>query len=214
MKSSLRSITRRLKWLPSVACSAFLIAGSIRAAGAAEITDLLSLGGEQTVPQFISNGYVTGQFEPIGNPLPYVHAFLYKNGVFQDINPSFSRQSWGVGVNASGVVCGVYEDTLTSYSHAFIYDHGNFITLPAASAHGINDLGQVVGVRYVRINRNGPVMRRAFVYRDGEVIELNTYLPANSGWELEDGDSIDEQGRVIGWGMLNGFARQFMLTLP
>jgi hypothetical protein len=54
--------------------------------------------------------------------------------------------------------------------------------------------------------------RRAFLYRNGSAVDLNTWLPANSGWELWRAFSIDDQGVILGLGRFNGTPRGFLLT--
>lgn len=210
----IQSLHRSLNTLLTLTCTGFLVAGSIKTADCSVI-DLYSLGGEESVAEFALNGLVVGEFQPVGEH--YAHAFLYKDGVFKDINAAISRQSWANGVNSSGTVCGTYEDAETTRTHAFIYENGNFITLPdsigGTGAAAINDLGQVVGVTHASLTRWGFPFQRAFIYTDGAMHDLNDYLPPNSGWELQDAQTIDNQGNITGFGKLNGFNGQFMLSI-
>ncbi len=52
----------------------------------------------------------------------------------------------------------------------------------------------------------------AFVYQNGQMIDLNTWLPANSGWHLDEAWSINDAGVIVGVGSYNGLEEGFMLT--
>jgi len=59
-----------------------------------------------------------------------------------------------------------------------------------------------------------PVLRRTlFVWsaRSG-MLDLNTLIPANSGWELEGAVAVNVGGQIIGAGMINGQQHEFLLT--
>ena len=73
-----------------------------------------------------------------------------------------------------------------------------------SEAFGINDVGQVVG-------ESGG---RAFVYDDGAMRDLNTLLPADSGWVLRSAQDVNNLGQIVGWGTApDGIGpRAFLLT--
>lgn len=54
---------------------------------------------------------------------------------------------------------------------------------------------------------------RAVVWRGGVATDLNTQIPAASGWQLREAVDIDDTGRVIGRGTLDGESRFFLLEL-
>ena len=49
-------------------------------------------------------------------------------------------------------------------------------------AYGVNDSGEIVGYSWLA---NGG--QSAFLYDDGTMLDLNSLLPSNSGWDLLDG---------------------------
>lgn len=51
-----------------------------------------------------------------------------------------------------------------------------------------------------------------FLYRDGTMVDLNTLLPAGSGWVLTRAISINDLGEIIGTGTFNGSPSGFKLT--
>lgn len=84
-------------------------------------------------------------------------------------------------------------------------------TLPAtlgdnSFAYDVNDLGLVVG------SCGG---RRWACLWDPliGVIDLNTLLPENSGWELFEAWRINDAGEIAGTGLLNGQVRAYVLNL-
>ncbi len=76
--------------------------------------------------------------------------------------------------------------------------------LPGASqsiAHGINNLGQIVGA-------SGG---KAVLWQQGKILDLNTVLPENSGWTLQEATAINNHGWIIGNGNFHGQVKAFLL---
>ena len=80
---------------------------------------------------------------------------------------------------------------------------GDVFTIPAS----INDAGTIVG--YGSDDVNGS---HALLWDDGQVYNLNTLIPADSGWTLEAAYSIDTVGDIVGIGELDGQLQGFELT--
>jgi probable HAF family extracellular repeat protein len=82
---------------------------------------------------------------------------------------------------------------------------GAFVTgIPCC--HTINDEGQVVGFS---VGASGP---HAFLWGHGDMTDLNTLIPADSGWVLQFADSINDRGEVVGFGVNpNGETHGFLL---
>ena len=55
-------------------------------------------------------------------------------------------------------------------------------------------------------------LSRAFIYQNGTMTDLNTLIPANSGWVLEAATGINDLGQIVGYGSLNGVTTAFALT--
>ena len=47
---------------------------------------------------------------------------------------------------------------------------------------------------------------------NGQVVDLNTMIPANSGWQLTIAIAINDRGQIIGEGTSNNIPRSFLLT--
>lgn len=79
-------------------------------------------------------------------------------------------------------------------------------------AKGINDAGDVVGVGAYNVG-NAPV--HAFLYRDSTgLVDMNTKIPAGSGWELYTASAINNRGQIVGTGSKGGFRLTPVWTLP
>ena len=82
---------------------------------------------------------------------------------------------------------------------------GAFATF-APCCKTINDRGEIVGVA---IDATGP---RALVWQGNVPVDLNTLIPANSGWYLQFTASINNAGEIAGQGTINGEVHAFLLT--
>jgi probable HAF family extracellular repeat protein len=127
---------------------------------------------------------------------------------------------WGIdgwAVNEHGQIAG-YTYPAGGPEHAFLYtpDTGlmDLGTLPGGAwsqAYGLNGSGWVTGR-----SRTGPdgSLLHAFIYRDGVMLDLNSLIDpiADAGWLLWSGQDITDDGRIVGWGILDGQHSAFVLT--
>jgi probable HAF family extracellular repeat protein len=81
---------------------------------------------------------------------------------------------------------------------------GNFFSF---SANSINDSTLVVGA-----SRSNNSKSYASLWEDGELFDLNTLIPADSGWELVSASKINNKNQIVGTGKINGESRGFLLT--
>jgi probable HAF family extracellular repeat protein len=73
----------------------------------------------------------------------------------------------------------------------------------------INESGEMVGT-----SNTASSTRAAFWSADGTtVVDLNSYLTAGSGWTLLAASDINNGGQVVGFGVLDGVPRGFVLDL-
>jgi probable HAF family extracellular repeat protein len=56
------------------------------------------------------------------------------------------------------------------------------------------------------------VRNRAFLWEDGQMHDLNRFIPSGSGWILIQAHSINDAGQIVGWGTLDGEEHAFLLT--
>jgi probable HAF family extracellular repeat protein len=176
--------------------------------------DLGTLSGYPTSANAISQGgqIVGASVAPDGRQ----HAFVMGNGGMNDLGllPN-ANESIATDVSDDGVIVG-YSDVVfpgVVRPHAFRYgvfgmedlDPGNTkrTTYAYAVSHGG---GTVVG----KID-NGS-LGLAFRWTDERKVEdLNTLIPAGSGWGLLSANDINDAGWIVGDGLLNGRTRGFML---
>ena len=101
---------------------------------------------------------------------------------------------------------GCQHAVLWSKTKGSILDLG---VLPGANfsiAHGINNIGQVVGA-------SDYISWHAFVWSPSTgMLDLNNLIPANSGWLLQVANAINDQGQIVGYGTVNGQIDAFLLT--
>ncbi len=157
------------------------------------------------------------------------HAFLYVNGRMTDISPWGSSESYARDINGLGQVVGEFLTPDGKAFHAFLYSEGVFIDLgspdsPETVAFAINDQGQVVGTTWVpyqdvcidpNTGQQVPCIKykeHAFLYENGEITDLNSLIPSDSAWELSWAFDVNNKGQIVGYGLLNGKFRAFLLS--
>jgi probable HAF family extracellular repeat protein len=174
--------------------------------GHIEFTGTLS-GGAWTEPTAISNtGYVAGFGSTYVRDGPYDthHAFLYKDGILQDLGSLGGYHSAATAINNAGEVVGWSErSTDDATRHPFLFVHGNMIDLGAlfgpsgeGHAYGINNSGTVVGDSQLALDS---FATHAFIYERNRMTDLNTMVDAANGWELVSARAINDKGEILAW---------------
>ena len=167
------------------------------------ITDVGTLGGYNSVPNWITNtGDVigvsdTGQFDNFGNSIQ--HAFRWSKGVMQDLGTAGDVNSIAVGGNDEGASVGW---NWYNINHALMWykdsvaDLGTLIGPGGASeALQINDAGQIAGVSYAA---DGTF--HAVLWNQGMIHDLGTYGVPNTN---SVAFGINDRGQVVGVAQLN-----------
>jgi probable HAF family extracellular repeat protein len=147
------------------------------------------------------------------------HAFFYDHGI---MTPAGDLDGYAVGetmaLNDAGEVVGtVFNYNAQPYAwHAYVWRGGITTDLGVLQqgatwnvANAINNLGAIVGLAMFI---DGDVSSHAFLYKDGHLQDLNSLIPAQSGWVLTNATSINDAGRIVGSGTLNGQDHTFLLT--
>lgn len=172
-------------------------------ARARRMRDLGSLGGSCGMATAINNrGQVVG-----GSNLPddsTVHAFLWtpKDGM-RDIGtlPGGSYSHAGF-INDAGEIAGFSTAGPDANGHvkrrAFLWSNGVMRDLgtidgESSDAAGLNNLGQVVGGTFVPGGRD---IRGWVAARGGQAVDLNTLIPANSGYFIVTAMDINDAGEI------------------
>jgi probable HAF family extracellular repeat protein len=178
--------------------------------------DLGTLGGYYSFAYGINNSsQVVGNAQTGGNGF---HAFLYDataTPAMQDLGTLGGSYSYAFGINDSSQVVGYSYLAGNSVIHAFLYDATatpamqDLGTFGGSFSHalGINASGQVVGDAYTADN-----IPRAFVYDGTAMLDLNGQIPPASGWNLHTAQAINDNGQIVGWGLINARIHAFLLT--
>ncbi len=170
--------------------------------GVMEDIDTIGPDHEQSEAWVINNrGMIVGSERDGG-------VFLHSDGVMRRLNiigNAFDMNdrgefvgfgSWGFGLQG-----------------AFLYRDGEFTALGDLSDSGhttpraINESSQVVGqsdIGYVERPWGYCRIGHAFLYDKGVMTDLNTLIPANSGWELMYATDINNRGQIVGYGIRDG----------
>jgi probable HAF family extracellular repeat protein len=162
------------------------------------------------------------------------HAFLWTPGGTNGVpgNPQMQdlgtlkgfTSSAAIALNDTGQAVGEATDS-SGRQEAFYWDGAamqDLGTLGAnyAIAYGINNA--VPGVHPVQVvgqSRLANGENRPFLWQDlnqnglsdpGEMQDLNTLLPVNSGWVLIDAYGINDNQQIVGFGLHDGLARGFV----
>lgn len=193
-------------WLANVAGLLFLIS-AIPERTAAQvsytITDLGTLGGNNSIPFWITNtGEVvgvseTGQFDASGNPIN--HAFRWAGGPLEDLKTLGGNNSFATGANAEGQAAGIADVSGGLTSHAFLWHAGSITDLGALNgpngfsfASLVNDAGQVVGGS---TTADGGF--DAVVWNRGVLEDLGT-LPCPTGGCASQANGVNNHGQIVG----------------
>ena len=161
-------------------------------------------------PACINNkGIIVGSIE-VKSDAPNVpsHACEWQNGEIIDLGTLPDQptdMSVANSINDKGQVVG------SSNWRAFLWQNGVMTNLDVAvqgsDASAINNSGQVVG--YVKVADDS---RHAYLWQNGQKIDLNSLLPPGSDWELQEAHGINNEGQIVGEGNHNAKLRAFLMT--
>ncbi|MCL2639470.1 MAG: PEP-CTERM sorting domain-containing protein [Phycisphaerales bacterium] len=182
--------------------------------------DLGTLGGTWSVGRAINaSGQVVGESSFTNEFI--THAFLYASDVITDLGTFGGPWSCANAINDAGQITG-YADLTNGPSHAFLYDNGAMIDLGELGGGysvglAINNLGQVVGWSNLTPLEEYDLApdiydMRAFLYTDGQMIDLNSLIDPASGWILQTAFGINDAGQIVGNGLFDGQYHAFLLT--
>ncbi|MEQ1638464.1 MAG: hypothetical protein ABL903_17470 [Methylococcales bacterium] len=158
----------------------------------------------------------SGAFQKEADGAGSITTVLWLSGTSIQFNPRrFFDHTIGEKVNALGQVVTLYYGMQPGFSgevtHLLSTNGSSFEAIPVPVGWGlhnntidINNKGQVVG----STNSTGPfypAFNLTYIYQDGIATDLNTLIPANSGWKLSSAYTINEAGQILVAGNL-GYA--------
>ena len=153
---------------------------------------------------------------PLGQPRP----FLWANGTLRmlEVLPG-EAHGLAVDINDHGVVAGTSigasQPGFADYE-AVVWVNGVVHALPMpagvvwSTSHAINNRNEVVG----EAARHPNGLEQPFLWSQGEVVfleDLNLTAPVE-GWTFRQARDISDSGLIVGWGLLDGQMRGFVLT--
>ncbi|MGH2532203.1 MAG: alpha/beta fold hydrolase [Thermomicrobiales bacterium] len=175
------------------------------------MVDLGTLGGPTAAAAAINDaGQIAGSSDTADGTR---HVFLWQDGEMIDLGTLGGDQASVTDINDAGQVVG-RSLAANGEEHAFLWSDDEMTdlgTLDAESseAWSINEDGVVVG-SFGHEESDG----LAFRWRDGAMTDLHDELPDDAGWELRKARDIGNDGLIVGYGLFEGEAHGFLLTLP
>lgn len=168
--------------------------------------DLGTLGGAWADAQGINTtGQIVGGADIADGTR---HPFLYQDGRMTDLG---TLGDYGVGscINDAGQVVGWYFPGERSFllSGGAMGDIGT-LGGSLSRAVAMNNAGHVVGWSTLS---PGSDARHAFLYRNGTMHDLNALIPPDSGWVLFEAHDINDAGRIVGTGVIDGQIHAFLM---
>lgn len=148
-------------------------------------------------------------------------AYVLQGGVATDLGQLGGSIQWAeaTAISNFGYIVG-WATVVNGDTHAFLRtphgpnsSSGNMVDLGTfggnySAANGVNDRGQVVGVA-----KNQFDQQRAFLYSNGEMVELNT-LVDNTEWTIEIPYAINNKGQIVALGHRTGQNSSGLLLTP
>ena len=173
----------------NAAADPFLYSGGV-------MTDLGSPNGSNSTATGINaSGQIVGDTSSSG--------FLYSGGVMTSLGTLGGDNSLPTGINDAGQIVGSSATADDPAGDAFLYSGGVMTDLGTlggdnSGAYAINASGEVVGTSAT----TGDAAFDAFLYTTSSgMIDLNSLLPAGSGWSLQVATAINDSGLVVGFGI-------------
>ncbi|MFT3684270.1 MAG: GC-type dockerin domain-anchored protein [Phycisphaerales bacterium] len=179
------------------------------------MTPLPELGGFSSVARGVSrNGLIVGECDLPSN---FGKPCLWTDGgtVVHDLQIETSSFGEALGVNDAQEVVGYSYTTTGTVAFYWSQASGELNLGGLGNAHSIarsiNNRGEVVGQSYIA---GTSAVQHAFVWRRGDAVmtDLNTLVVNRTGWILWDAEDINDQGQIVGGGVLNGQPHAFLLT--
>ncbi len=125
--------------------------------------------------------------------------------------------SRALGISDDGIITGEIQFHISKPEEAALWIDGEPIRLvpeinrPQGAATAINSHNQVVG--WFNDLDNLPEGFRAFIWEDGERIELLDVIPSEEGWDTLFPFDINDQGQIVGGGIRFGqIGHGFLMT--
>ena len=185
-----------------------------------KMTDLGGLGGTCTLASALNNqGQVAGWSNLAGDQA--YHAFRWDRATrphLRDLGTLGGTLSIAEAMNETGDVVGAAELPGDQVFHATLWGRQGITDLGAAGmdqcaeATSVNSSDQVVGIS---VPQCGSDEANAFLWEPGRgVIDLNTFVPAESNLHLRAGVTINDRGEIAVVGLTPDGDHRAVLLIP
>lgn len=140
-----------------------------------------------------------------GNCVSWTHALLWQDGKTTDLgNLGGTLYLYGISINNQGQVVGLSSVSGNASWHGFLWQKRTGMidlgTLPGgdtSAAISINNNGQIVGWSCYQ-PYSECTLATAVLWQNGVITDLNTLIPPDSPWYLDDARFINDQGQIVG----------------
>jgi probable HAF family extracellular repeat protein len=180
-----------------------------------EMLDLGTLGGTISIVNGINNhGQVAGASTLAGDQT--IHPFLWDRGKLTDMGTLGGNFVEVIAINEAGEIVGKAQLPGSPILHAFLAKDGAMTDLgsqdgdPCSVAISINAQAQIVGSSDDCFGNN----QRAFLWENGQMIDLNGFLPAGSDVTLIQALFINDRGEITAQGVRANGDQRGVLLIP
>ena len=181
-----------------------------------KMTDIGTLGGTWASPNWLNNaGAVVGESLLEGDT--FSHPFLWQNGKLKDIGTLGGKFGSGISVSEVGEVVGWSTTPGDQVIHGFRWTHAGMRDLGVlpgklcSVAYAVNSIGEIVGASDTDCAHGDS---SAFLWGNGSLIDLNTFVAPTSGVRLTFALSINERGEIAALGLLPNGDQHAFLVIP
>ena len=175
-----------------------------------------TLGGTFGFPNWLNNrGQVVGQSDLAGDFS--FHPFLWEGSALRDLGTLGGDFGTAYSISESGDVVGWSTTPGDSAVHAFLWSGGTITDLGVLEgevcsvAYAVNTKRQVVGYSDDDCNHGNA---HAFLWENGVMIDLNSFVPPDSGVQLTFALSISERGEIATLGLLPNGDQHVFAVMP
>jgi len=185
-----------------------------RSSGFNSVNGFLYQNGQMTtfLPASLNNGSVANAINNTGQIVgDYPRGYVDTNGRIRWLGPTLGTNVYPTAINNSGEVVG-YVLAGINGGAAFFNTPGHMTIVNAPGfiytwAVAVNNEGVAVGYGTPASGYGNDALE----FVDGNVIDLNSLLPANSGWQLFSASGINDSGQIAGTGWYHGQELAFLL---